>query len=438
MRRGDMSNLQKPRPYLKYLLTLALGPLIGLVLLWLVFLLPSDGMLNNVTRSIPEWEQEGAYPQLIEGIPVTQLDNYTDAWAMDLAANTRGDGVYTAWQRACNPHFGISSAPENEDWSIASGFFNYLKDPSAPSELGYYGIYWCATVIPLRLGLSFFTYQQLRVINLVLQVLLIVAVTAAMWKAYGWKYAVPVAVIVAAMYMPAVWRSIQQSSCFYLSMGGCLYMAVRHIRGKDHKPPAMAFMVLGMLSAYFPFLTYPMIILALPLLCHMAGQVQGAPWDKVKRVVWLSFLWGVGFGVMWSSKWLILWLSGNGDMALTAFNKISDYGTDKGQTRLGILLLNLTAYPKKWMAAMLAPTALLGAWGLYKHRGQWKHYLMNMLPFALIMLIPMVWILLTPSHALLHFWFTCRNFSVVFSGLCFMALAVPVSTAADAPRKLDA
>ena len=60
-------------------LLIPIGWILGLFLIWLVYLMPSDAIFENAANSITAFEREGNYPMLVEYDQTTKLDNFTDA-----------------------------------------------------------------------------------------------------------------------------------------------------------------------------------------------------------------------------------------------------------------------------------------------------------------------------------------------------------------------
>lgn len=64
---------------LNTLLILIISSLIGFVLLTASFNLPNSPIQNNASISSILLTHEGLYPEKVEGIKASEMDNYTDA-----------------------------------------------------------------------------------------------------------------------------------------------------------------------------------------------------------------------------------------------------------------------------------------------------------------------------------------------------------------------
>lgn len=66
----------------------------------------------------------------------------------------------------------------------------------------------------------------------------------------------------------------------------------------------MAFLIIGMLTSFFDFLTYPLFTLGMPLiLISVLGTFSSV--QKLCDIVKNSIFWGIGYGGMWCGKWMV-------------------------------------------------------------------------------------------------------------------------------------
>ena len=63
----------------KTLLIILCSIVAGFLLLLIAYLLPTDGMKNNVEQSTVILNSEGKYKRVIDGLEYTTLDNFTDS-----------------------------------------------------------------------------------------------------------------------------------------------------------------------------------------------------------------------------------------------------------------------------------------------------------------------------------------------------------------------
>ena len=67
------------KTWLKSIIFILIMPIFGLLLLVLVYSLPTGRMKGHVAQSDDVFNYEGIYPQVMNGMKCSQLDNYTDS-----------------------------------------------------------------------------------------------------------------------------------------------------------------------------------------------------------------------------------------------------------------------------------------------------------------------------------------------------------------------
>ncbi len=108
--------------------------------------------------------------------------------------------------------------------------------------------------------------------------------------------------------------SLQFSWVYYI---GILSAIVFLIREKWHpKSILLLFLITGMVTSYVDLLTYPLITLGLPMMIFLLRwQENDSTWRK-KLLYFMgnSMFWGIGYAVMWGSKWVLNSIFTNGNI----------------------------------------------------------------------------------------------------------------------------
>lgn len=63
--------------------------------------------------------------------------------------------------------------------------------------------------------------------------------------------------------------------------------------------------MVGLLTAYVDFLTFPLMSLGLPLVYLLNRSYASKLKDKILRVLQCGIAWGIGYAGMWASKWVV-------------------------------------------------------------------------------------------------------------------------------------
>lgn len=402
--------------------------LLGLLALWLVYLLPGNAIYANLKRSAATLVQEGDHPELIAGLEDSVQDNFTDSLMLNIAGNKAGDGQISALNRSLNQYYaarGAQVTPESSPVALLEG---YVSSPEKDIVLVAYGRYWGGFAIPIRLALTVMPYDSMRVANGICQVLLLFAAIWAVWRNIGLRQSIALAIAYLALQPLVMPLSLQYADCFYLAFGGVLYIATVYSARVDCGEPRYVFVLLGIMTAYFDFLTYPLFTLCLPLLIYRSGKSlaehKGGIKESIGSVLRLSMLWGAGYLGMWAGKWLLALIAGYPDVLASALSLASyrtSLQTDMDANRLSVIGKVFGVYSKKMLAALLLPTLAIVATGIVKARRLRPFPIRKAIPYLLIMSFPFLWLVVVNNHSSIHYWFTYRNLAIVFSGLYLMA-----------------
>lgn len=227
------------------------GALLGMVLLAGAFFLPVSQ--KNFEESISLIKSEDWYPlvpQLAAGgyfgdfFPGV-LDNSSDCIMLHTAMDDSEGGLL---QRAMNMY---------SDYS------------------GYYSYYWHGYVSVLRPLCLLFNYSDIRTLNGMLQLLLLLLLAGTIEKKLGIYY-LPLLVTSYFLLMPAALGfALQYSWVFYIGITTCMALLRHQSFFEKENRILYAFLVCGMLTSYFDLLTYPLFTWGFPMawwvLCSRAS-----------------------------------------------------------------------------------------------------------------------------------------------------------------------
>lgn len=385
---------------------------LGTLLMILVYALPTDAMKANVLRSTEIYDYEGVYPQLMWGYKMSQLDNCTDAiMLLNAICSGAGNAVEEAMQ--------VPRTEYREEDPVRS-LINYVNDSEAESYGTAYPRYWHGYLVILKPLLLFWDVADIRVMNMFLQMaLLMYALYLMLQKRYK-AYAPALLFTVMLLNPIAIALSFQFSTIYYLLLLGVIFLLKKD--SLTERQLLFWFLLWGIMTAFFDFLTYPLAALCFPLIILILREESWK--EAMKKTVMLSLAWGIGYIGMWCGKWTVgsillqqnLWENA---LARAAEYESMDY--DGGRIKgIQVILKNVMVLVK-W-------PVLLGGLALVIHYGKqlakrgvgrirsgsrWLH----LLPFAGIACIPFVWYLAAGTHSYIHYWFTYRE-------LCISAFAL--------------
>lgn len=390
---------------LKYLGILLGSILLGTILLILVYSLPVAPMKENAMRSTEIYDYEGVYPQLMWGYKMSQLDNSTDA-TMILNA------IYAGKQSVVEKAIQVYRTEYHGENPVKS-LTNYANDVQADVYNVSYSRYWHGYLVILKPLLLFFDVADIRMINMIVQMVLLCYILYLMIKKEYVKY-IPAFITAILLLNPvAIALSFQFSTIYYLMLFAVLFVLLR--RKLPEKEMTLFFFLLGIATAFFDFLTYPLVALYFPLILILS---QEDSWKEAcKKGILCSVMWGIGYIGMWCGKWCMGSVLMQKNLWADALLRAADYESmNYGDGKINALQVVL-----KNMMVLIKWPVLFGAIALCiyyikqfikRMAMKRKMQLLWLCPFGMIALVPFVWYLAAGSHSYIHYWYTYRELCV--------------------------
>lgn len=414
-----------PRYFCSLLLRIFIAILIGILLLSAVCMMPSGPMDTHLEASADVFAGEGIYPSLFPWC-TSQLDSTTDALILLISACDSGE--HPVVQAMSGTRNTLSSEEATSDQLAAHYGDGVPFDGTEP----YYQ-YWHGYQLLIRPLLSLLDYSGIRILNGAIQTGLLVLLCVLMYQ-NGLKRCILPYVAAVAMLMPvALSMSLQFSSCYYtLTLGS---IAVLWKKDRLDKWDGILFLYIGIATAYFDFLTYPVSTLGIPAVFYFCIRKSAAIRDAFCRGVKICFSWAVGYAGMWSGKWLIGSLILKQNILSVAAGKLTERSSaDAGligniRAALSANLRSFLHTPATLAAVLLAAVfLLLMVKALRTQRTTIRQAAAAAFPFVVLAVLPIAWYMVTAQHAVIHYWFTNKALAVsVFAGLTALA------EAADSP-----
>ena len=383
--------------------------LLGTVLLTTVQLLPIRNIQKNVQRSAVVFQTEGTYHSLFSWCQ-SQLDNFTDALILLTSSDDAPD---TALNRAMYSYNGWI-----DDLSPAERLVAHYVDGIDFTEHGSYARYWHGYQVLLRPLLEIFDYQQIRILNGLVQLLLCLAVCWLMYRKKKAAYAVPYFIGYLMMMPLALADSLQFSSCYYVYTIGCLVLlCCNDVQRK--KCAGFLFLNLGLAIAYFDFLTYPIATCGVPLLVYLMLTQSASFEEQIRQIIRCVFCWGIGYAGMWSSKWVLAtWITGTN--VLQSAQNAAAFRTSHGYagahyTMISCITQNIRIFIRTpfflLFLGFLVYVLLKSA--SYKSRSSRTPL------YGFVALLPLVWYTALMNHSSIHSWFTNKACLVLLLAVGF-------------------
>jgi len=207
-------------------------------------------------------------------------------------------------------------------------------------------------------------------------------------------------------------------------------MLLHHDRLHEKGQYPEFFLIIGILTSYFDFLTYPITTLGIPLCCYFLLENDRA-WNNIKKLIGFCASWGIGYAGMWAAKWVIADLTlHTGTIKDAIWSIIGRTEAIGGRPRMNggfyVIGLNLHEYPVYMgIAAGILAAVAVGLMVMIIVMGRWKNVYAQLLPVVVTAAIPFAWIIAVQHHSALHARFTFRILSVAAAAaITFIVLIV--------------
>ncbi len=363
----------------------------------------------------------GAYAQVVTGYTSTAIDNFTDSIILNQAicpveAPVLEKAVFNYQVNYWRQY----EQPEN--------LYRFLQGEKGYRYQGYTH-YWGGYQVILKPLLLIFDYSDILVINMILQTLLAALIVLGMYKT-GKKYVIlPFLAAVLSMMPITAAVCLQLCDIYYIALAGAALIVWRREKiGEDRM--GMVFLLLGMATSYFDFLTYPLVSLGLPLVIFLAYLDKASLIKRIFYTGLCSIKWCVGYLGMWAGKWILgsilLPESGSLEAAIGAIRyRGSNLSSDNERlTVLSVLLKNMIVYLRWPVMLLIGGAALYLISRIILCKGLLKKNISRMLPYAIVCLYPPVWYMLAKNHSYEHAFMAYRELIITtFAGLCMLAEA---------------
>ena len=270
--------------------------LINCVLLVLSYCLPTFGMRKHVADSAPMIALEELYPRWDWQYTTTQVDGQSEYDLFGMAINEDSEG--TPIEKAMFMWY-----PDGENLPRDEGVAEYAKKTDMHYDQRPYTRYWNGSVLFLKVLLMFFTACDVRMINFMVELSILLVIIWLMTKKGLDRFLVP---FIATMIFvnPFTMAISVKYSAEYIPM--LLAIIVILLFG-DRIDKIIGgwnifFAIVGAITAFLSMMSFPGITLGIPLLMLIWVHDEK---NVIKTVVVNSIYWVGAYAVAWSMKWLI-------------------------------------------------------------------------------------------------------------------------------------
>lgn len=403
----------------------------GVLLLMIIFLLPVDSAREHAKESLYQMsgimEDPDGDPQRKAIVAVKE--NFTDFLMVQNALEkVEGKNIL---EHAMNIyHYDLQA--EDTTWLTEKSLAAFLQQGSQGLYLKNYAKYWHGYLIYLKPLLICMTWENAEKFLLAAQILLMGAVLAAAW--YRKKPYLGLGAVCAFLFMKPVriWYSLAMSVCWTITLAAILVLILSYDRIRSKNRQEEVFLMIGILTAYMDFLTYPVVTLGVPLCVWLVQSMEeeGRWQNRIKKVFWVCACWIAGYIGMWGMKWVVSEITcATGALRDAAWSVI--YRTsplDGYQSFFSGISRTFDSvieqYDSVWygIALSLLVLAALVSAVVCLVKARCAKWAATMVCLAVTALFPFGWMVLTQNHTAIHCVFTFRIFGVTVMALWCMTV----------------
>lgn len=408
---------KRVRNILKLIGTIALCAVLGFALLLAAYVLPVVPMISNMEPSAYTIDQEGIYPQVSTLNGTGQLDNFTDALMLMVAAcDYEGPLVQRALlcmradSGAGNPYFSLYPIYGGKQEAPAVQYVDYAR-------------YWHGYLTWLKPLLSIFRYDQIRIIYRAVQLLLIMGVIFLMLRRGLCWYLLPFLLSVLLLSPSLIVQSLHFSSvCMVALAAMLLLLALTDWLKKGFRLP-LFFACVGCAASYVDLLTAPLITLGFPLTLLLCLRWRDGVRVHAREFLTLCLCWAAGYGGMWAAKWVLTALLMDPSIFLNAIDAIKNRSSMLDESGAAFNYADMLARNLRYLqdSPLLYAVFVLDALylALAFVRRPSGSIVRGAVPFLMAALLPFVWYLFAGNHSYIHSFFTYRALGVtLFASSC--------------------
>ncbi len=386
-------------------------------LMTVVYMIPTNNIEKNIRKSAYIFEEEGTFPVLSRKV-MSQYDNFTDSLILLEASNKSEDNAFIEALNVNTETIGNLNPTKT--------LVKHYIDKTPYDGKCAYARYWHGYLVFIKPLMSFVDYKGFRIINSFFVMLIMLINVCLMIKQKEKGFMVPYVISMLFLMPITIAINIQFSNCFYIMNIGILSILL--MKNKNPNKIAYVFLYLGILTAFFDFLTYPVATFGVPCALYFFIIGKKRLQEITMNFIKVGLLWCIGYAVMWSSKWILA-------TAITGKNVLED-GLKQTSTRTsgGMTIIeriktivateiqNMYCFAKTPIIIIAAIYIVIMIILIIRQRKKIKNSFALIVPFVLLAFVPLCWYAIATEHSQVHCWYTHKALVVsAISILCIPA-----------------
>ena len=402
--------------YLRLLvITLALSIINGMLLLTVVHILPVERIDENIRKSSSIFVTEGDYYDYSPENLSSRIDNFTDSIMLMIAGYKGSESIIN--QAIYNYFVLLPDKPKTESLVIVGE-----DKKNNEIEKRTYEWYWHGYLVFLKPLLFFFSILEIRHMNYVIILGEIVIISILFYRQRKGLYILPYIISVTFMNPSTISLSLAYCVPFHITNISIIILLL-HPKYVVRRG-AVFFCLIGALTSYMDFLTYPILTLIFPFVLYVCIS------DRINLSKCMGCLvsWATGYFGMWASKWLISTIITGENHFVKGFERITVRSSNTFN-RITIGFSDFTRIMKPYVIQgpyliLLILLLVFLIVLIFKQKHVEHNQVYKTITIVLISLLPFIWYLISIQHSFLHNHITYRTIAGAFFalGCCLIPL----------------
>ena len=397
-----------------------------LIIITVSYMIPNKRINWHVSESMAQLNTEGVYPRPFFNTASAQLDNFTDAWMLNLSISA--DNKHPLKSALENPHRVL---PEYDEGKIDKVQNLDMSINTNDYKIQSYSRYWHGYLGILRPLLVLFSYTEIRFLNMCALFMLFIIVNSLINKKLGAKIMASFFISMMMVMFIIVPMSLQFSSMFYIMFISMIVLLLYHDKIEKNNLEIYLFFIIGSITSFLDLLTVPLISLGIPLITYISLIKNKTIASNTIKIIKNSIIWAIGYGITWASKWVIATIILKKNIISDAINQILSRTSGSSNTTVftakSVITSNMDIMFTGFITKILLIILAIGIIAFIFSRKDLKE-IIKIVPILLIGLFPFVWYIVLKNHSQIHCWFTYRNLSVsVYAILVFIGESIDLN-----------
>ena len=410
---------------------------IYVVMLFVTSLIPSNWLKENVTSSSELLKELGESYKIDFGVRKDELFLFTDALMINTAYSIDNTNPIESMLLDRKSYIPGQTKIVHEEGIDVQSPKMYMEGSNTFQTRELYGLmhndnnteayeyprYWHGYLVILRILLLLFDYSIIRILSFIVFILLFAWFIILLAKKVNIVSSIIFLFGFISINIFFVSLSLNEITTFYIAI--ILSIILLLFNKKIQKHVEIIFFVTGSITCFLDLFTTPVISLGIPLIVYFL-MLQENNMNLRKQITLLfklCILWGLGYGLTWTTKWVLTDVLLGKNILTDAISQIAfRTGADKIPIILKIkatIYCLANKYGKMLIAINLFIATLIGIIGLIKYKNKKINYA-NVVPFFIIATFPIIYFSVVWQHSSFHLFFTFRIF--VITVIAFMLI----------------